>query len=222
MAGVSPRHGPIATEVDIRESYDNAARAYAEHLLNELDGKPLDRHLLNRFAEAVRDRGWIADLGCGPGHIAKYLHDQGASVVGIDLSPEMVRTAKELAPEVEFRTGDMRALDCADGELAGIVAFYSIVHFVGAELEAVFRECRRILRDRGVMLVAFHIGDDVNHLDELFGQRVSLDFRFHQPAQVAAALRNAGFVVSESVEREPYENVEYPSRRCYLFCTTTT
>jgi hypothetical protein len=42
--------------MDVRESYDSAAEAYAEHLANELTQKPLDRPLLNRFAEAVRGR----------------------------------------------------------------------------------------------------------------------------------------------------------------------
>ncbi len=49
--------------MDVRESYDSAAEAYAEHLATELDHKPLDRHLLNRFAEEVRGHGLVADLG---------------------------------------------------------------------------------------------------------------------------------------------------------------
>jgi hypothetical protein len=53
--------------MDIRESYDSAAAAYALHLSAELERKPLDRHLLNRSAEETRDRGLVADLGCGPG-----------------------------------------------------------------------------------------------------------------------------------------------------------
>ena len=56
--------------MDVRESYDSAASAYTEHLASELAHKPLDRHLLNRFAEATRDGGLVADLGCGPGHVA--------------------------------------------------------------------------------------------------------------------------------------------------------
>ena len=40
--------------MDLRESYDSVARAYAEHVASELEHKPLDRHLLNRFAEAMR------------------------------------------------------------------------------------------------------------------------------------------------------------------------
>lgn len=69
--------------MDVRDGYDSAAEAYAEHLAAELDHKPLDRHLLNRFAEGARDRGLVADLGCGPGHVARYLHEHGVTVVGI-------------------------------------------------------------------------------------------------------------------------------------------
>jgi len=56
--------------MDVRECYDSAATAYTEHLASELAHKPLDRHLLSRFAEATRDGGLVADLGCGPGHVA--------------------------------------------------------------------------------------------------------------------------------------------------------
>ena len=48
------------------------------------------------------------------------------------------------------------------------------------------------------------------------GARVNLDFHFHDPGAVREALRRAGFRVTEHAEREPYEGVEYPSRRCYL------
>ena len=208
--------------MNVRESYDLAARAYAEHLFDELAQKPLDRHLLNRFAEATRGRGMVAELGCGPGQVARYLHDLGVEMIGVDLSPAMIDCARDLCPGVRFVTGDMRALDFPDGKLAGIVAFYSIVHFEPADLGTVFQECRRILATGAPMLLAFHVGDDVIHLDTLFEKEVSLDFRFHQPADVAAALERAGFRVAEVTEREPYDGVEHPSRRCYLFCSAVS
>ncbi|HEX6903757.1 MAG TPA: methyltransferase domain-containing protein [Thermoanaerobaculia bacterium] len=86
--------------MDVRDSYDSAADAYAGHLATELVHKPLDRHVLNRFAEEARGRGLVADLGCGPGHVARYLQEQGVAVVGIDLSPGMVRVAAGLHPGV--------------------------------------------------------------------------------------------------------------------------
>lgn len=202
--------------MDVRESYDSAADAYAEHLATELAGKPLDRHLLNRFAEEARSRGLVADLGCGPGHVARYLQEQGVTVVGIDLSPEMVRVATGLHPGIEFRIGDMNRLDLPDASLAGIVAFYSIVHFRPVELSPVFQEARRVLMPGGLALISFHIGDEVVHLEDLFGAPVSLDFRFHVPSVVIEELRHAQLAVIEHIEREPYEGAEYPSRRCYL------
>ncbi len=205
--------------LEIQASYDSAANAYAEHLFSELEQKPLDRHLLNRFAESVRHRGLVADLGCGPGHVGKYLHEQNVTVLGIDLSPKMVQCAARLCPDIEFRVGDMQSLDLPTAGLAGIVAFYSIVHFVTSELGPVFLECRRVLSPRGLMLLAFHIGDEAVHVDDLFGRPVDLDFHFHQPSDVIDALSAAGFAVSESTEREPYEGTEYPSRRCYLLAS---
>ena len=207
--------------MDVRQSYDSAARAYAEHLASELDRKPLDRHLLNRFAEAVRGVGLVADLGCGPGHVARYLDAQGVRMVGIDLSPEMIRVASELQPGIEFRAGDMRALDLPEGSLAGVIAFYAIVHFQPDELGPVFREMRRVLSPGGLALLAFHIGEEVVHLDDLFGAPVSLDFRFHVPERVVEALESARFTVMERIERQPYEGAEYPSRRCYLLARAT-
>jgi SAM-dependent methyltransferase len=207
--------------MDVRESYDSAARAYAEHLAAELDRKPLDRHLLNRFAEEVRGSGLVADLGCGPGHVARYLDVQGVRMVGIDLSPEMTRVAKELYPGIDFRVGDMTALDLSDASLAGVIAFYAIVHFRPDELGPIFREMRRVLSPGGLALLAFHIGEEVVHVDDLFGAPVSLDFRFHVPERVIEALESARFTVMERIERQPYEGAEYPSRRCYILAKAT-
>ena len=207
--------------MNVRESYDSAAQAYAEHLAGELEHKPLDRHLLGRFAEAVNDRGTVADLGCGPGHIARYLSDLGVSMIGIDVSPQMVAQARLREPLLHFRVGDMRNLDLPARQLAGAVLFYSIVHVTPEELVPVLSEVRRVMKDGALAFLAFHVGDEVVHVDDLFGARVSLDFKFHHPEVVVSALSAAGFVTLEQAEREPYPGVEYPSRRCYLLARAT-
>ena len=202
--------------MDIRQSYDSAAQAYADHLSDELLHKPLDRHLLNRFAEATRGQGLVADLGCGPGHITRYLRQQGVTVCGVDLSENMVAVARTRNPEIEFRNEDMRSLSAQAGSLTGIVLFYSIVHFAPDELLPVFVEARRVLVPNGCVLIAFHVGEYTLHRDELFGVPVSLEFQAHLRENVVDALHRAGFEVTEESVREPYEEVEHPSRRCYL------
>src|SRR5258708_3334572 len=110
----------------IRESYDRIADEYALRIFNELQHKPLDQDLLNRFAAEISERGQVCDMGCGPGHVARYLRDAGTIVFGLDLSEKMLEQARRLNPDISFRQGNMMALHLEDRTLAGIAAFYEI------------------------------------------------------------------------------------------------
>ena len=206
-------------EAGVRESYDRVAGEYAARIAGELAGKPFDRALLDRFAELVRPLGPVCDLGCGPGHVAAYLHERGVDVFGLDLSPEMVAQARRLNPSLRFERGSMLALELAAGQLGGIVAFYSIVNVPRASQPAAFAEMYRVLKPGGSLLVAFHVGDEDRHLDEWWDQSVSIDFYFYRTDEIMARLTEAGFVVEERLEREPYPEVEHPSRRAYLLAS---
>jgi SAM-dependent methyltransferase len=111
----------------------------------------------------------------------------------------------------------MRALDVADGAWAGIAAFYVIIHVPREEMVSAFCELRRVLRPGGTLLLAFHVGCETLHLDEWWERSVCLDFYFFRPDEVAGWLLEAGFEVAEVVERSPYPQVEYQSRRAYVF-----
>jgi SAM-dependent methyltransferase len=205
------------TRADYQTSYDRVADEYVRRIFDELQHKPLDRQLLDRFAESVRDIGPVCDLGCGPGHVARYLHARGVEVVGIDLSTAMIGQARRLNPSIEFRQGDILSLAANDESWVGIVAFYSIIHIPRAEMRNALAELRRVLRPGGTLLLAFHIGDETIHLDEWWSQQVSLDFFFFRTDEMEAYLRDAGFEIEETIEREPYPEVEHQSRRSYIF-----
>ena len=200
---------------DLQRTYDAVADDYVAHVFDELKDKPFDRQLLDQIA-ARAGGGVICDLGCGPGQVARHLHDRGANVIGIDLSPAMIDRARALTPGVRFETGDMRALNVADGAWQAIVAFYSIIHIPRGALAPVFSEMRRALAPGGFALLSFHIGSDVLHRDEWWGHAVSVDFLFLQPDEVTAALESAGFIVERVLQRDPYPDVEFPSRRGYV------
>jgi ubiquinone/menaquinone biosynthesis C-methylase UbiE len=202
----------------IRQSYDRLADEYTRRISSELQHKPLDRQLLNRFAAEVIGRGEVCDLGCGPGHIARYLRDAGTTVFGLDLSPRMLEQARQLNPDISFVEGNMLALDLPDSAIAGVAAFYSIVHIPQDSLTSVFREMQRVLRPGGLLLLAFHIGDEVLHENELWGQPIAMDFFLFQPSAIRLRIEAAGLVIEEIIEREPYSpEVEYQSRRAYIF-----
>ncbi|MEE9465556.1 MAG: class I SAM-dependent methyltransferase [Candidatus Neomarinimicrobiota bacterium] len=201
-------------------SYTQVAAQYAREYYREFEHKPLDRQLLDRFAEGITSSppGPACDLGCGPGQVARYLKDRGVQdLFGLDISPGMLAQARLLNPDIDFREGNMLALDLEDGSLAAIAIFYAIVHFAPAQLPEVFKELARVLRPGGQLLVAFHLGTDALHIDELWDQQVDFEFYFFPRVIVEQALEQAGLSVQEVVERDPYDEVEYQSRRAYIF-----
>jgi SAM-dependent methyltransferase len=129
----------------------------------------------------------------------------------------MVERARRLTPRVEFRQGDMTALEVSDGAWAGIAAFYSIIHIPRGDLAQALRELWRVLRPGGILLLAFHLGDGSIHLEEWWEQKVCVDFFFFRSDEVATSLREAGFDIEEIIEREPYPDIEHQSRRAYIF-----
>lgn len=203
---------------ELRASYDRVAGEYAARIADELAQKPFDRALLDQLAAEVGSRGTICDLGCGPGQVARYLHERGAAACGIDLSPEMVAEARRRQPGIDFQQGDIGDLaGVPDGAFGGVAAFYSLIHVERGRMVGALREIGRVLRPDGVLLIAFHVGDHVLHLDEWWGQRVSIDFNFFAIDEMVGWLREAGFGRCEVFERGPYEGVEAATRRAYIF-----
>ena len=204
---------------ELQNSYDRVAENYAEQFRDELLGKPFDRKMLDWLVEKVGGLGVICDMGCGPGQTARYLHARGVEVCGVDLSPEMVRQAQRLNPNISFGQGDMFALtDVANDFYSGIAAFYAIVNLPRPAVVQALQELRRVLRPNGVLLLAFHVGQGTEHFGEFLGKEVSLDFSFFETEEVKGYLRTAGFELEEAVERDPYsKQVEHQSRRAYIF-----
>jgi SAM-dependent methyltransferase len=200
-----------------QKSYDQVASEYVEKFKDEMDYKPFDRACLDRLAREVGNLGPICDMGCGPGQIARYLHRQGVDTLGVDLSPRMVAEAQRLNPDIHFHQGDMLSLPDADNSWGGIAAFYCIIHIPREQVVEALREMKRVLKPRGVLLLTFHIGDEVKHLDEWWEKFVNLDFAFFLPEEMEAWLKEAGYELVETLIREPNPEVEVATRRAYMF-----
>ena len=200
---------PVVTEGGFlratRDGYDAIADDYDERFAGELGASPLARAMLAVFAELVQSGGGgaVAEVGSGPGRVTAQLDRLGLDVHGIDLSPRMVALARRTFPRLRFREGSMTALDLPDGALAGLAAWYSIIHIPPDRLAGVIGEFHRVLAPGGHLVVAFQVGDAPLHFDEAFGHRVDLDFRRLNPDHVAGLLERAGFTVQARMVRAP-------------------
>ncbi|MFF1877209.1 class I SAM-dependent DNA methyltransferase [Leifsonia sp. NPDC058230] len=188
-----------------RNAYDTVAADYEELLRDELAQKPIDRAVLGAFAEYVvaSGGGEVADLGCGPGRVTAYLADLGLDVFGVDLSPGMVGVARAAHPELRFDVGTMASLDIPDASLAGVVAWYSIIHTPPERQAGIFAEFARVLRPGGWLLLAFQVGDEVVHLQRAYGHEIDLHTRRQSPERIRELLEGAGLAEFARTVREP-------------------
>lgn len=203
---------------NVIDCYNKTASAYAGKFNNELGQKHLDKILLTAFAEENKGNGRMIDLGCGPGQTTKYLYEHGVKdIVGTDLSPAMISVAKELHPGLSFETADMLSFQYPADSFGSAIAFYSIVHFDYAEIEGAFGEIRRILKNGGQFLFSFHHGENIVHLENFLDQPVNIDFYFFDAGKIKNIFEEAGFEMIDCIQREPYNGIEYASRRGYFW-----
>jgi SAM-dependent methyltransferase len=180
-----------------RSSYDTVAEDYAELVQTLFAKEPLGRAMLAAFAELVQAGGGpVADLGCGPGQVTAHLNALGVPAFGIDLSPNMVAVARRTYPGLRFEVGSMTSLDLTDGELGGIVAWWSILHTPPEVLPVVFAEFHRTLVPGGHLLVGFHAGDEHRRPERAYGHPVSYDTYLLPPDLIAELLGLAGLAVT--------------------------
>jgi SAM-dependent methyltransferase len=219
---VTPPSTPAHKNDRLARSYDAVADEYMRRIAGELAHKPFDRELLDSFAVSVAGRGRVCDVGCGPGHVAGYLHERGVDVFGLDLSPRMVENARQLNPTIDFVVGDVLALAEPDASWAGAVAFYSLIHLAPTAVGLALVELARVLRAEAPLLVAFHRGDEMHHIDEWWELPVSLDGYFYRPEWFSEQLSQAGFLVNRLVVRPPYVEHEVETERAYVLARRAT
>lgn len=188
-----------------RAAYDTVAEDYDRLLATALQRMPWDRAVLGTFAELVANDGLgpVADVGCGPGRITRYLHSLGLDVFGVDLSPGMLAVARRAFPGLRFVEGSMTALDLPDASLGGLLAWYSLIHVPPADVPTVLTELCRVLVPGGQLLLAFQVGDESRHLEHAYGHAIALDAYRMQPDQLTQQLDTAGLHVHARVVREP-------------------
>jgi SAM-dependent methyltransferase len=183
---------------DTRTSYDTVAVSYRDLVRDLLKIAPYERAALALFADQVSEDGGgpVADVGCGPGRITAQLREHGADAFGIDLSPAMIELARADFPGVRFEVGSMTDLALPDASVAGLIAWYSLIHIPDEEIGTVLGQFRRVLRPGGRLLVGFHVGDGSNLKTEGYGGHpMHLYVHKRQPDTMADWLRVAGFVV---------------------------
>lgn len=201
----------------IERMYDTVAKEYSETFCGEHEKKPKDQEILRRFSREIGNKKPVWDFGCGPGQTTKYLKNLGIEISGLDLSEEILEQARAINPDIHFRKGNILELEFGNDSIAGIVAFYTIVHFTKEQVRVAFGEIFRVLKPGGIFLFTYHIGEETIRVEEFLGKKVDIELMLFKTDFIYRCLKKSGFEIIEVIDREPYPGVEYETRRAYVF-----
>jgi SAM-dependent methyltransferase len=142
----------------VAEGYDAVYERYEQWD----DGDGVRDRWLDAVLPLVAGRAAALDLGCGTGVKATArLAREFVAVTAIDVSPRSIERARTRVPAVDFRVGDMTAVEHADQSFDLVTAFFSVLHVPAGEQPELLARIARWLVPGGVLLfnTALHAGD---------------------------------------------------------------
>ncbi len=188
---------PSDSTDELRAAHDVLAEFYAERLEGALERMPVDQAVLGLFCQLVVQAGHgvdVGDVGCGTGRLAPFLAARGLRPRGVDLSPGMVEVARRDQPGFTFDVADVRGLPFGDGELAGVVAWYSLMFLPPEDRASALAELHRVLCPGGHLVTGFKAGDGSHRrAGRTTGTGVEFDIWWHEPGQLRRLFADAGF-----------------------------
>ncbi|MEA5363735.1 class I SAM-dependent methyltransferase [Amycolatopsis sp., V23-08] len=191
---------------DTRTSYDTVASSYAEIVRDAVTTQPYLRTALALFAGQAD--GPVVDVGCGPGHFTAHLASLGLDVAGVDLSPSMIELAREAYPGIRFEVGSMTDLRLGDASVAGVLAFWSLIHVPDDAVPGVLGHFHRVLRPGGRAVIGYHVGDESRLKTQGYGGHpMKVHVHRRRPEQVGALVRDAGFEIEAEWLLSPDDDV---------------
>mmetsp|Transcript_29463 Transcript_29463/g.41469 ORF Transcript_29463/g.41469 Transcript_29463/m.41469 type:complete len:220 (-) Transcript_29463:290-949(-) len=206
-----------------KSSYDNISQQFHDKFKEELSHKQFDRDALDNFSTLVlksfsNDHEKILlkvlDVGCSSSaQQASYLSSK-FSVTAIDLSEKCIEVAKSHFPDITFHAMDMRTLDFENDSFHGICMFYSLIHITKEEVETVLKECFRVLKKNGVLILTVYLGSH-DGIVEAWGKN-TFYYRCCAPNEVQQHLERIGMQILSSKERKPFYEGELQLERLYI------
>jgi SAM-dependent methyltransferase len=186
----------------VQRAYGALAEQYIE-LVNRTPVPPDDLALIIRHL-SIRP-GTVLDVGCGPGHLTAHLRRLGVDATGLDLVPAFIGHARVTHREGRYGLGSMHQLPVRDRSVAGILAWYSLIHLPPDDIDGVLAELRRVMAPAGKLVVGFFDGDE----PAAFEHKVVTAYRWPVDA-FAERLGQAGF---REIERRQRPGVAEPGLR---------
>jgi 2-polyprenyl-3-methyl-5-hydroxy-6-metoxy-1,4-benzoquinol methylase len=174
------------------ETWDKVAYLYQE--------KFMDLDLYNETYDFIcnsilKDNARILDVGCGPGNITKYLLSKRPDfdILGIDISPNMIKLAKKNNPTARFNVLDIRNSNQIQSSFDGIICGFCLPYLSQNDCKNLIISCSNLLNENGLLYISFIEGDPEKSDFKTSSTGNRTYFYFHDLIELKNQLSKSGF-----------------------------
>jgi ubiquinone/menaquinone biosynthesis C-methylase UbiE len=196
-----------------KESYQTTAKEFARNVANMA---PLES--IEKFITLLPPNAKILDIGCGSGRDAKIFTDNGANVLGIDFSSQLLDIAKTHAPRAEFLLMDIETLNLPAASFDGAWAACSLGHIPKSGISSTLKQIRLLLKENGYFYLALKQGSgELLENDLRYEGNPQKFWAYYEEGELQHLLQESGFKILDfkTIEKQfPYQT----HRAFRVFC----
>ncbi|NLW48253.1 MAG: class I SAM-dependent methyltransferase [Firmicutes bacterium] len=150
---------------------------------------------VREFSNCLKEGSTILDLGCGPGNIVKFLvnQDKGYKILGVDLSPKMLKIARQNVPTEQFIIGDIRHLQM-ERKFDAVIVSFCMIHLNDDEAIGLLGKTYDLLNAKGYLYLSFMSGGTPGFDKASFSDK-EMYFNYFSPAKIEKELLNLGYAI---------------------------
>jgi len=145
------------------------------------------------------------DFGCGTGRSTRFLRQFGFDAIGVDISEDMLRKAREIDPQGDYRLipgDDLSSLD--QGAFDLVLSMFTFDNIAGRKTETkkrIFRDLSSLLKPTGRIVHVVSRPEIYTHEWASFSTR---DFPQNRSARSGDTVR---IIVLDHADRRPVEDI---------------
>lgn len=186
----TPSHEPTSDD-QLRTEFNEWARAGKGDSM-ERGHRPVGEQAIARMK--VSPKANVLDVGCGSGWAARLLGQNGGHVVGIDVSDEMIRVAREQSTnfaKVEYQVASAENLPFPDSTFTHAFSMESLYYY--ADIGKAVREIARVLQPGGSFVTVVDLYQE-NLPSHQWIETLKVPVQLLSTAEYRALLEAAGFI----------------------------
>lgn len=192
-------------------TYDIIAEEYNKEFGNDMS----DKKYIDKFLKEVNN-GNILDVGCGVGNLTKYIKDKGFKVLGIDLSNNMLKIAKQRFPDIDFQIMDITNIKLPKHSFDALFVAYSLFHIQPSKIEDTMKGFVEILKTNGKIMLILQEGQGETIIDEPFNPTEKMYINYFTKDSIVNLLEKFNFKILHLHTRNANSSMELGNNKLFI------